>query len=233
MKIPFVAITVLFISLFISSYSIAQNIKDKGIKAGVALSDWYGKGADEFSDNFSANMSALGFTDFNVEKKFRFGLSIDAFFNMKLSKIIQLQTELIYTMKGVKFSGGGFFQGYDVDTQIIIKTDYLEVPLLLNLSPPGTGMIKPFVIFGPSVAFKTSSKLKVKVKSQGSSDSDESDFNNIKGTDIALIFGGGFKISNGVLVDIRYCLGLNSINDASDQIEIKNRNIIMTMGFYF
>ena len=226
-------ILIAIIMICMSNVSIAQNISSKGVKAGISFSDWYGKDADDFGDNFSYIMSDVGFTSFNLEKKVRYGFSLGAFLNFKVNEIFSIQPELIYIMKGVKFDGGGYFEGYYIDTQIIFKTNYIEIPLLAKLSTIEDNTINPFIIFGPSISFNTSSDLEVKVEFRGESESEVTEFDYFKDTDLNLILGGGFCTSNGILFDIRYNLGLVSIDDSNDQIQIKNRTITLMLGFQF
>ena len=233
MKNIFTIIFFLFIFLSLSGQTIAQTVLNKGIKVGINLSDWTGKGVNEFIENYEYIMNASGFDNFNLTRAHRIGFSLGGFINYEINEIFSLQPELLYTMKGVKFDGNGYFYGYNFNTDIIYKTDYIEIPLLGKLTVAKNSGITPFLLFGPFFAYNTSSKLKVKVEVEGESDSDEVDFNYIKEIDYGLILGGGFETSSGILIDIRYNLGLISVNDASDDIITKNQVILIMMGFCF
>ena len=228
-----ILINSLIVFLLISNLSIAQNNTTIGLKAGVSFSDWYGKDAVEFADILENIMSENSPTRFNFDKTYRFGFLFGAFINFNINDIFSLQPEFYYCMKGVKFDGGGDFDGYNIDTRLILKTNYIEFPLLVKLSTKKNNTTKLFLIFGPSIAFNSSSDLKVVIRIDGESGSDETDFDFIKDTDFCFILGGGLSLPNGIIFDARYNLGMVSVNDTDEQLKIKNRIITLMLGFHF
>ncbi len=219
--------------LLIPNLCPAQNTFTTGIRVGLSFTDWYGKGAEEFTDNFNYLMTEAGFTNFNLVKKNKFGFLFGASFNYRITDYFFLQPEVIFSMKGVKFDGSGYLEGYNVSTTITIKTNYIEIPLLAKLMITKDNASGLFIFLGPAFALNTSSNMEVNVKVLGESSSDESKFENIKDTDFCAVLGGGFIISNEIVLEARYNLGLFSINDSNDGLQIKNRGFSLICGFRF
>src|SRR5690348_6452332 len=71
--------------------------------------------------------------------------------SLPLSKDFAFQPELVYSMKGAKFSE----QGVDGE----FKLNYVELPVLLRYDIPVVGATKPFLLAGPSLGFQTSCKI--------------------------------------------------------------------------
>src|SRR5512143_1888562 len=109
-----------------------------GIKAGANVANVNGN----FADNVSNWKSQVGFCG---------GL----FLELNLGRILTLQPEVLYTMKGAEAT---VVEGTLTGTGKL-RFDYLEIPLLLKLRIP-TGPIHPFVFAGPAVGFDLSAKFK-------------------------------------------------------------------------
>ena len=75
------------------------------------------------------------------------GLNIGGFVNLPLSDVVGLQIGAGRVQKGAKETEGG--------VKLEIGLDYLEIPLLLTLSPPMTDNVGFNFFIGPAVALKT------------------------------------------------------------------------------
>jgi outer membrane protein with beta-barrel domain len=64
---------------------------------------------------------------------------------LPVAPIFAIQTELMYTMKGVSSDSGG-----------TAKVDYIELPVLVRFEAPAIGLVKPFVYSGPGFAYRVS-----------------------------------------------------------------------------
>ncbi len=199
--------TVLFIFLLFSSFTFAQ--MQFGAKAGLNISNLSGSDAG------------------NPDSKTGFAGGV--FFMYQFTNMFAIQPEAYYTMKGAKQKGN--IQGYDYTATLSL--DYIEIPILLKLLIPIQGSkINPAIFAGPSIAFNTTHKVKAEVAGQSS----ESDIQNIKSTDFGLVFGGGigFPIGKNELgFDIRYILGLGTIDDSSTSADVKNGVINFNVYFGF
>ena len=194
-----------FIALFITPLNAQMQI---GPKAGLNIANFVGDDA-----NF-----------FGIDLESRTGFTGGIFFMFQFSSLFAIQPEAYYTMKGAILSGE--------NSDITWSLDYIEVPVLLKLIiPVGGSNIRPSVFAGPSVGFNTTAKIK--------SESAEQDIKeDIKSTDFGLVFGGGIGImigKNELGFDIRYILGLSSLDDdtSSNADDIKNAVISFNMYFGF
>ena len=172
------------------------------------------------------NLSTLNGSDVdNAESKTGFVGGI--FFMYQFSNMFAVQPEAYYTMKGAKSKGN--LEGYDYTATWSL--DYIEIPVLLKLIIPlQNTKINPAIFAGPSVAFNTTHKIKVEAGGQSS----EQDISDITSTDFGLVFGGGvgFPVSNNELgFDVRYTLGLATIDDSAEKADVKNG--VWSFNLYF
>ncbi len=198
-------LTILFVSFMLVSLSYAQ--MQLGVKAGLNL----------------ANLSGDDIEDTDARTGFAGGV----FFMYQFSEMFAIQPEVYYTMKGA--TQKDVFPGVDAT----IKGDYFEIPVLLKLIIPlrGSG-IKPAIFAGPSLAFNTSAKIKI----EADGESFEEDLEDIKSTDFGLVFGAGlgFPVGNGELgFDVRYILGLTTVDDSAEEADVKNGVINFNLYYGF
>ncbi len=157
----------------------------------------------------------------------RTGFSIGGFLAYPLANMFYIQPEVLYTMKGAaqkQTFGGTTYTG-------TVKLDYLEIPVLAKLViPMKNSGLTPMLYAGPALGFKLSSKLHLE---GGGLDSEE-DYEGIKGTDFGFVIGGGVGIPVGAStfgIEIRYDLGLSSIDDSEDNFNIKNNVLMLMVSF--
>ena len=199
--------TLLFLVCLFSTMSFAQ--MQAGLKAGVNISNLSG-------DDAGSPDSKTGFA---------FG----GFFMYQFSPMFAIQPEAYYTMKGATDKMD--FEGTTVD--LTYTLNYIEIPVLFKFLIPiqGSG-VKPAIFAGPFLGINTTAKVKAEFNGQ----SQEDDITDTKSTEFGLQFGGGigFPVGKGELgVDIRYILGLSTIDDSADEADVKNNviNINLYYGF--
>lgn len=176
-------------------------------KAGATLSTW---GGDDVSG-----------------AKAKVGLMLGVGFNFPLGTgPVSLQPELNFVQKGWRSEEG----------TATAKTtlNYIEIPILLKAS---FGDVTKFYLnAGPSIAFGLGGKIKVKDRSDeetidvkfGDGNGNTPAFYIEKSTDIGLQFGAGLLISEKVMLDFRYGLGLTNLYE---DVKVKNNVIQFTIGF--
>lgn len=200
--------TVLFILLLFSSFSFAQ--MQFGVKAGLNIANIGGSDADKLVGQ-------------SLDSKT--GFSGGVFFNYQFNKLFAIQPEAYYSMKGATYKESG--------VELTITLDYIEIPVLLKLLIPVEGSnIKPTIFAGPAIGFNTTHKMKLEYNGQ----TVEQDIQNTKSTDFSLMFGGGLGFmmgKNELGVDVRYILGLSTLDDSSDAFDLKNNVINFNVYFGF
>jgi len=147
------------------------------------------------------------------------------FFMYQFHKMFAIQPEAYYSMKGATYSQNG--------GELTLTLDYIEVPLLFKLIIPLEGSkLRPAIFVGPSIGFNSTANAKVVVDGQTVFDTDQKD--NTTSTEYCLVFGGGlgYEVGNNeVGVEIRYILGLNTWDDESDPLDVKNN--VLNFNAYF
>jgi len=176
-----------------------------GLKAGANIAKPTGADAE---DPLATIKSRVGFTG-GIFLAFNFG------------KVLTIQTEVLYTMKGATYVA------LDDSYTDKLYGDYIEIPLLLKLKIP-LPVIQPFVFAGPSVGFKLSEKVE--------SDGVPLDEKLFKNNDYGAIFGAGVNLGRSFMIDVRYSLGLQKvINTIEGEVppDYKNGVWSATIGIAF
>lgn len=175
------------------------------------------------------NFMTLGGDDVPSDVGSRTGFMIGGFLLVDLQGPLSLQPELNYIQKGASWDQS--FQGTTVTTTR--KLDYLEIPVLAKLQIPVTGPLSPNVFAGPTLGFNMNATM----QAEGGGQSNSQDISDsISGTDFGLAIGAGtdFGLSAGtVSVDLRYGLGLSSVDDSGSDASVQNRGFMVTAGFAF
>jgi hypothetical protein len=199
------------IMLLLPSLSLAKGIT-AGFKIGVNYADFFG-------EDVAAMEELIGF-DF----KSKLGLCAGGFLQFNLGKVLAIQPEFLYTMKGARMEE----EILGETVKVAFNLSYLEVPVLVKLMIPIPGGVKPSLFVGPSIAFKLGAKLKTEVLG----DTTEEDLSDdMEDTGYGLIFGGGLDFGK-ISFDVRYSFGLTSVSVYEDE-EIKNGVISLKVGFSF
>jgi hypothetical protein len=136
-----------------------------------------------------------------------------------ISEKFAVQPEVVYSAQGAKYSAS---EGYDGK----YKLGYINVPVLAKFT-----LAEGFSIeAGPQIGFLISAKEEY----NSTGDSGEVDVKDaFKGTDFAAAIGLGYRMESGLNFAARYNLGLANIADASDEVDIKNNVIQVSVGYNF
>ncbi len=157
---------------------------------------------------------------YEVEKYAKGGFSLGLTASLRLASFLALQPEILYFQKG-----GGYDVGVDTGIPGITvnvfdtrKMAYLEVPLLVKLSIPLRGVIRPTFLFGPSLAYNLSGTLdsivKVNIGGLNFNFFDDKDLKNeLNDFELSFVFGGGIDVDLGrgtLVIDSRNYFGLKN-----------------------
>ncbi len=163
-----------------------------GLKGGANVANVNG----DFVDALENWKSTVGFCG-GIFLEFNFG------------RILTLQPEVLYTMKGADVGGGK------------LKFDYIEIPVLLKLRLP-TGDVHPFVFAGPAFGFA----LKAAIEGIELEDFPKSDY--------SAVIGGGLQLGRSFHIDVRYTMGLQKLEIPDiEAIDLKNGVLSATIGLAF
>lgn len=223
MKKPTILTLLIFI-IVCSAHS--QNAKSRfGLIVAGTLASWSGNDAEILGEALSGTSSAHSVL----------GYSLGAFLEIRLNNSFVLQPELYYTNKGCKYTGTLTYDDYDdsysFDAEYLFKLNYIQVPVLIKISPLSKKMAPTFTAFaGPYLGFETGSIIKLKVSYEGESESDKMDFEDIESTDLGVIVGAGLMFSSGLQFNVQYQKGLSKVIPDAD---VYNSVYMATLGFTY
>jgi hypothetical protein len=163
-----------------------------GIKGGANIANVNG----DFTDGLSDWKSTVGFCG-------------GIFLELNFGRVLTIQPEVLYTMKGADTGDGK------------LKFDYLEIPILLKLRIP-MGSVHPFIFAGPAFGFN----LKALIEGYKIDDMPSSDY--------SAVLGGGLQLGRSVHIDVRYTMGLQKLEIPDlETIDLKNGVLSATIGLAF
>lgn len=134
-----------------------------------------------------------------------------------MTDMISIYGEASYSQKGVK--------GREFDTDVELKAAYLDVPIMLRISPTTAGTTRPFFLLGGYAAFNVSCDIEA---GGVSVDCDTAELD-VKSVDFGVIGGAGIQV-NQFGFFARYQLGLSDLAEDSDA---KNRTIQIGASWTF
>lgn len=177
---------ILILSIATFSY-MAMNAQVKfGIKANANLS------------KFSGSDAKMG----DISPKFKVGFIGGGLANISISEILSVQPELLYSMEGSQYKEG--------DNKITYKTDYVNLPVMVQYNNP----LGFYVETGPQVGFLVSAKAKSKA---GDLEESEDVKDSFKSINFSWGLGLGYKLSNGLGIGARYNYGLLNVIDPNGE----------------
>lgn len=170
-----------------------------------------------------------------VDSDSRTGFTVGAFASIPLSVALSIQPEVNFSQRGARsaaYDYDAFPQDGDappIGVYLSEKTrhDYLQLPLLLKLSPSiADAFVRPVFFIGPAVAFL--------LDVENVNDTDYEEY--LNSTDFGVIIGGGVELGN-LSIDARYNLGLTAVEReyaasfGNVRGAVKNRAFTVTAGF--
>jgi hypothetical protein len=178
-------ISVLALGVLLAAYSFAQ--VGLGIKGGL-------------------NLANVGGTDAPPGAKTLTGFAAGGYLEISLPLLFTIQPEILYSQKGTTYDESMFGTNFTVTA----KLNYLEIPVLVKYSFP-VPVVKPSLYVGPAMGILLSAKAKVEAAGQ----SQEEDIKDqTTSTDWGLVVGASANIAI-ITVDVRYTLGLTSLDKNS------------------
>lgn len=179
-----------------------------GIKAGVNFAKYKISGGNAtYTSDANTSFYITGYADIPVAPSF------------------SVQPGLSLQGKGGKISAGEFDNDKDMKDNLM----YIEVPVNIVYYIPTGEAGKFFLGAGPYAGFGIHAK-----SSQGNySESGSFGDAGIKTFDAGLNFLGGYKLTNGFLINAGYGLGLTNMYKDLDGVTSKNRVFSVGVGFQF
>jgi hypothetical protein len=178
-----------------------------GVKAGLSYANIHGRDV--------------------YDQRYRMGFGAGAFLTFGLGSSFAVQPEVLFVMKGSKYSNGSGADAY----RETLGLDYIEVPILIKFFLPLAGSFRFHLFAGPSLAFK----LRARVKATFGGETEVETLDNVKNTDFGLAAGVGLEHPLGrgrLTLDVRYTAGMSSLSKGTGD-DIKNGALGLFSGYSF
>jgi hypothetical protein len=219
-----VIVSVVFLILI--AISVNAQGKSFGIKGGLSISNFWGDGMDNLNNQIDLD-----------EKNLLWGVISLYSTREFLPDLISLQSELVYSRGGKRWSGN--IDGNDVDLRISI--DYISMPWLMKLNLPV--LMKPSIYIGPQVSWMFRARVE-DLPSDIAAESFFADINRTTGSglferyvnviDIGFAAGLDFNIPLGpgsAVIDFRYNQGFLNVFNFDEGDDIHNYSFFVMAGY--
>jgi hypothetical protein len=185
---------------------------EKGVKAGVNLSNFRGSFADL------------------ADTKTKMGFVGGAFVAFGFAPDLAIQVEGLYSMKGAKLTSERTDnEGNPLGmSDTFVNLAYLEVPVLLRGTLLRGSPVQPMYYLGPVVGFNLGAREESGEFSRELPD--------MKAVDLGLALGAGlgFKVGGQkLLTEFRYTTGFTDVYDIAGNLESINQGFALTAGLAF
>ncbi len=248
MKNRLFAIVSCAISIFFAQHISAQLAEEqsRGIFSGLSS----GTGSSEkisFGFRGGINFSSFAEED-NEDSKNRITYSAGLIMDIPVMSNVYIQPGLFLSNKGSKYEAKYSDEEYETKDEMSINLAYLQMPILISYRYALSDGLKWNFDFGPYFAYGIAGNVEYKYTTyDGETEVEEDSFDAFtKGNDndddnmglnrfdAGLCFGTGLFFGKAY-IGIQYELGLTNIanKDAWDDYSIKNRNLLISIGYNF
>jgi hypothetical protein len=145
-----------------------------------------------------------------------------AFVTWRAASWIELQPEVLYSMKG------GKREEFGITSKLLL--DYLDVPVLARWSRGARGARSWYIVGGPAFSYL----LRARTRANFGNATEEIDIvDDVERIEVAVVGGGGLEFTR-FLIDARYTHGLSNIDRlGADGDRMTNRAASVTAGIKF
>jgi hypothetical protein len=215
----------LFVSIAISTLSIAQLKPSFGVRGGVTSASMRGDAVNSLGN-------ILDFTNGMITTGSRTGFFAGTYATVPLSDVISVEPALYYSQKGYEMKGSLNVKGLGflgANAKAKLNAQYIDLPVLLKAN------INGFQVFaGPQVSYLTNADLHTTAGVFGinllnTKLSATSQFNR---WDAGVTGGIGYQFINGINVMASYDHGLTRV-DANRSLNSYNRSFKVGIGMSF
>ena len=208
---------------------------DYGVSLARGRTEWGLKFGLDFDNNAPSSQDPFGVTSVNDRLGVAFGLFITSYVNERIA----FQPEIYYAIRGYTYRHSLESTNYSSNIERKVRTDYLEVPLLIKFIAI-IGKIQPNFLIGPAlgVPVRSRSDYQLDEYSNGEyhsySSRSHAGYNNWG--EVGLVIGGGldFVVGRGkVLVDARYNLQFMQFIDLGSTGGEEKPVLCLRIGYAF
>ena len=199
MKKIFLLITMITLSIITTNAQVSF-----GLKAGLNISS---------VSNLTNNSATVGTTTATNKTKLKLGGQFGAYANIHFGKILGLQPELLFSMKGYKYESKSVVGNVEARSTSDVRINYIEIPLQLRVNPTENFYLLAGPYFGilAGASSTNTSYSSVPPIPPVTTTSKSTSTNGLKSLDLGIAVGLGFKAENGFTMGLKYSRAFSSI----------------------
>lgn len=221
----------IFIFLIVFATATQSFAQKFGIKAGLNLSTVHTR--------FISSKSALNFRlpSFNSITP---GLHLGPTLEIPLSKIFSLETSLLASIKGFKYTLDASTSATNYGGKVVMNNLYIDLPITPKVTH-GSGKIKYYVLAGPYIGVGIIGNSRRTYTEDGKTKTEDTkviwgkngDLNGANRLDFGLILGLGIEIKS-LQFGLNYNHGIANLSSSdNDHYTITNRVLAISVGYKF
>lgn len=174
--------------------------------------------AQEVKFGAKAGLSVTTVTGGEFSAGSKVGFHVGGLAEIKFGEKFAIQPELLYSTKGASYSLFGLDQK--------VNYSYIDIPV----------MVKYYVI--ENLSIEAGPQVGVLMSAKAETDGESVDIkDDSKGIDFGFNIGAGYKLSNGIMFQARYCLGLADVSEDVEGAVVnyneKNNGFQISVGYQF
>jgi len=207
---------IVVVSLAMCATPLAAQSTPPGQSAGRAA------GQPAVTAGIKAGLNVAHLSNEVADSGTRVGLIAGGFVGRRLSSVLGLQVEALYSSKGEKLPF----------SSATLAIDYLEIPVLATFSSAARARIRPVFVTGPVLAFT------VRTRYADAPDAFQTTFREfVHATEFGWVVGGGIELPltrGSVVLEGRYTFGLTPVFDADpmdSDADKRNRVLSLLLGY--
>lgn len=212
------------LSLFVTA-GVSAQVK-KGIRAGVAVTNWTGDAAGTMND-------VIDVTNGILQTANKTGFYAGGYVQIPLGEMVLVEPGVYYAQKGYTLNGDLSIDKLNflgADARARVNAHYIDIPLLLKVQP-----VKGLQLFaGPQLSYLAKSDLQLQAGILGinllNKTLDMTDeYNRV---DLGVSGGIGYQFENGFNIMASYDRGLSKL-DKNERFKAYNQAVKIGIGFSF
>lgn len=176
-------------------------------------------------------LGGVSIATFNLDKnspdseiKMRTGFSGGVLLRYVFDENFSVQPAVLYSMMGSQLNSSTERHEY--------KYNYINIPVIVNVTFPMHDVIKPRLFMGPELGIVLDANEEITLPDKRVVKSDIK--NKVKKPNFSMVFGAGIDYAlgnNNITVDFRYNIGINDINDGFLTSKVYSRNFTIMTGY--
>jgi len=195
-------------------------------------------GGVRFGIRAGVNFANMSFSngDYSASPGSRTTFHVGVVADIPLVESFYIQSGLFLQNKGYKVEVDYEDSEYYNKETMIAKPMYLEIPVLASYRYNFNDATQLQINFGPYFGYGIGGKFKSEYEDEGYQESEEEDCfqdGELKRFNCGLQVGAGITFASHIYLGIAYQFGLSNISDDGGDLKVKDKNLMVSVGYTF